>query len=281
MAAERHIPAEAAAAMVRVEGLRKSYVQRRWLSRKKFLVTALDGVDLEVRRGTTLALVGESGSGKSTLARCLVRLEQPTSGRIWYDGRDLLALGRSELRAARRQIQLIFQDPAAALNPRLTAAEIVAEPLVVQRLGSRRERRERALAVMEQVGLSRQWAGRSPSEFSGGQRQRLAIARALALEPALLVLDEALSALDLSIQAQIVNLLLDLQASRGLTYIYITHDLSLIGRLADEVAVMQRGKIVERTAPRELLRHPQHLHSRALVAAMPVLEAGWAGPAVR
>jgi ABC-type glutathione transport system ATPase component len=265
--------AESSAALVRVANLSKSYVQRRWLSRGQFTVRALEAVDLVIFRGRTLALVGESGSGKSTLARCLVRLEEPTSGEIWFDGRNLLSLGRVELRAARGQIQLIFQDPAAALNPHLTALEIVAEPLVVQGRGRPREQRERALALMEQVGLARQWASRSPAEFSGGQRQRLAIARALALEPWLLILDEALSALDLSVQAQIVNLLLELQASRGLTYLYITHDLSLVPHLADEVAVMQGGTIVERGTPAGLLRRPQHPHSRALVAAVPLLQA--------
>lgn len=272
MGAEQRIRAETAAPLVHVEDLYKSYVQRRWLARQQFVVRALDGVHLTIRAGTTLALVGESGSGKSTLARCLVRLEEPDSGRIWFDGKDLLLLDQEELRAARRKIQLIFQDPSAALNPRLRASEIVAEPLAVHQMGDRRERRERSLALMEQVSLSPQWARRSPAEFSGGQRQRLAIARALALEPKLLILDEALSALDLSIQAQIVNLLLELQASRALTYLYITHDLSLIGHLADEVAVMHHGRIVERATPQELVRFPRHAHTQALVAAMPALQ---------
>jgi peptide/nickel transport system ATP-binding protein/oligopeptide transport system ATP-binding protein len=277
MAAEECIRAETATALVRVEGLSKSYVERRWLSRERFVVCALDKVDLTIHRGRTLALVGESASGKSTLGRCLARLEEADSGHIWFEGKDLRALNGEELYAARRQIQLVFQDPAAALNPRLTATEIVSEPLVVQQMGDRRERRERALALMERVGLRRQWASRSPGEFSGGQRQRLAIARALALEPALLILDEALSALDLSIQAQMVNLLLELQASRGLAYLYITHDLSLIGHLADEVAVIERGKIVERATPQELVRFPRHAHSQALVAAIPALEANALG----
>ena len=272
MGAEQRIRAETAAPLVHVEDLYKSYVQRRWLARQQFVVRALDGVHLTIRAGTTLALVGESGSGKSTLARCLVRVEEPDSGRIWFDGKDLLLLDQEELRAARRKIQLIFQDPSAALNPRLRASEIVAEPLAVHQMGDRRERRERSLALMEQVSLSPQWARRSPAEFSGGQRQRLAIARALALEPKLLILDEALSALDLSIQAQIVNLLLELQASRALTYLYITHDLSLIGHLADEVAVMHHGRIVERATPQELVRFPRHAHTQALVAAMPALQ---------
>ena len=271
MADNRHCSADPSAPLLDVRGLRKSYEQGRWYSREKFHVTALDGVDLSISQGATLAVVGESGSGKSTLARCLVRLEEPSEGEIWYRGRNLLLLNRAALRAVRSEIQLIFQDPATALNPRLTAAEIVAEPLRIQHRGSRNEQRARALALMEQVGLSRNSARRRPAEFSGGQRQRLAIARALALEPRLLILDEALSALDLSVQAQIVNLLLELQESRGLTYLYITHDLSLIERLADEAVVMHRGRIVERGAPGELLRNPQDAQTHALVRAMPVL----------
>ncbi len=277
MAAEQLIMTKSPSILMRVEHLSMSYVQRQWLSRRQFHVRALDNVDLILHRGSTLALVGESGSGKSTLARCLARLEEPTSGEIWYQGSNLLSLSAAELRAVRKEIQLIFQDPAAALNPRLTAAEIIAEPLLIQRWGSRRRRGERALELMEQVGLAPQWARRRPAEFSGGQRQRLAIARALALEPKLLILDEALSALDLSVQAQIVNVLLELQAARGLTYLYITHDLSLAGRLADEVAVMLRGKIVERAPVGKFLRGPQHPHSQELLAAVPILQPASAG----
>ncbi|MBI3664384.1 MAG: ABC transporter ATP-binding protein [Acidobacteria bacterium] len=269
MAADQQNSGATGALLVRVAGLCKSYEQKRWLSHEKFRVAALDGVDLSIARGTTLALVGESGSGKSTLARCLVRLEAPTAGEIWYDGRDLLGLSQIELRAARREIQLIFQDPAAALNPRLTAEEIVAEPLLIAGALPKQERRERVLDLMEQVGLPGDAADRRPAEFSGGQRQRMAIARALTLEPKLLILDEALSALDLSIQAQMVNLLLDLQATRGLTYLFITHDLSLAGHVADCVAVIHRGQIVESGAPAQIFHRPHHPHTRALVAAMP------------
>jgi ABC-type oligopeptide transport system ATPase subunit len=227
-------------------------------------------VDLTIYPGATYALVGESGSGKSTLGRCLALLEEPSSGEIWFEGKSLLALSGREMTSVRTQIQLIFQDPATALNPRLCAAEIVEEPLRIQRRGTRDEQRERALTLMEQVGLSRRSATRSPLEFSGGQRQRLAIARALTLEPKLLILDEALSGLDLSIQAQIVNLLLELQDSRWLAYLYISHDLSLVAHLADEVAVMHQGKIVERGKPAELFGRPKHPHTCALLAAMPV-----------
>ncbi len=274
MAAEKPTQTAKAAALVHIHGLSKHYVQRRWFSRDKFLVQAIDNVELTIPSGSTLALVGESGSGKSTLARCLARLEEPSSGEIWFDGRNLLALSAGELLPVRQQIQLIFQDPTAALNPRLSAAEVIAEPLVILGRGTKKERRQGALELMEQVGLAPQWADRLPLELSGGQRQRLAIARALVLQPKFLILDEALSGLDLSIQAQIVNLLLELQASHSLTYLYISHDLSLIGHLANEVVVMHQGKIVERARTSELFGNPQHPHTRALLAASPTLQLG-------
>ena len=258
--------------LLKVEGLTRRYGQRRAWSRRWRWITALDGVDLEVRTGSTLAVVGESGSGKSTLARCLALLERPDAGSIRLAGEELLKLPRRERRAARRQIQLIFQDPASALNPRFTAAEIVAEPLVIQKAGTTGERRRQALAAMERVGLLARWSGRRPGELSGGQRQRLAIARALVTEPRLLVLDEAMAALDLSVQARIVNLLIDLQAASGLTYLHISHDLSLIGYLADEVAVLKAGRVVERGSAEALLARPRHSHTRALLAATPVLD---------
>lgn len=272
MEAKKLTEAVRAVPLLRVERLSKEYRQRRWYSRTAHSVIALESVDLTIYPGATYALVGESGSGKSTLARCLARLEEPSSGEIWFEGKSLLALSGRKMASVRTQIQLIFQDPATALNPRFCAAEIVAEPLRIQRRGTKNEQRERALALMEQVGLSRQSAARSPLEFSGGQRQRLAIARALTLEPKLLILDEALSGLDLSIQAQIVNLLLELQDSRSLAYLYISHDLSLVAHLADEVALMHQGKIVERGRPAELFGRPQHPHTCALLAAMPVAE---------
>jgi ABC-type glutathione transport system ATPase component len=215
----------------------------------------------------TLALVGESGSGKSTLALCLACLEHLTSGSIWFGGRDIAALDEPHLRTVRPQIQLVFQDPASSLNPRLTAAEIVSEPLLIQRRSAKQGRCERARALLECVGIPREQAGQRPDEFSGGQRQRLAIARALALEPKLLILDEALSALDCSVQAQIANLLLDLQSSLGLTYLFITHDFPMAAHLADEIAVMDRGKIVEMGAAEQIVRAPKHDVTRRLVAA--------------
>src|SRR5467141_4040872 len=257
--------------LLRVEKLVKCYERQNVFgSREKLL--ALDGVSFAVAQETTLAVVGESGSGKSTLGFCISCLEIPTSGSIWFEGRDIVVLAESERRKLHPQIQLIFQDPSNSLNPRWSVEEILLEPLTLQGKLKREESKRRAVALMAEVGLSSELFQRLPAQLSGGQRQRLAIARALALEPKLLILDEALSALDCSVQAQIANLLLELQASRGLTYLYITHDLSLVGHLADEMAVMQRGRIVERASARELLRHPQHAHTRALVAAVPRLE---------
>ena len=254
--------------LARICGLSKRYAQGRWLSRQKFLVQALDDVNLEIRAGTTLALVGESGCGKSTLARCLARLEEPDSGEIWFERKNLMSPLRNRLAGTRRKIQLIFQDVASALNPRFTAVEIIAEPLVLDWCGTHRELRERVQELMSQVGLLPQWVNRLPHEFSGGQRQRLAIARALALRPKLLILDEALAGLDVSIQAQLVNLLLDLQVRHSLTYLYISHELSLVGHLADEVAVMKAGRIIEQAKARDLLAQPQTLYTRSLWASV-------------
>jgi ABC-type glutathione transport system ATPase component len=263
--------------LVRARGLSKRYLQRDWLSRDIFYVQALDNVDLAVRAGSTLALVGESGSGKSTLARCLALLENPSSGEIWFEGELLSNKRARELLLMRRQIQIIFQDAALALNPRFTAGEIVAEPLAIEGKVTKTEQRRRALELMENVGLLKRWAERRPLELSGGQRQRLAIARALAVRPKLLILDEALSALDPSVQAQMVNLLQDLQASFALTYLYISHDLALVGHLADEVAVMQHGRIVELANQADLFTHPQHPHTRELLTSMPTWESGSGG----
>jgi peptide/nickel transport system ATP-binding protein len=253
--------------LLRVRDLRRRYARGGWLARNRSQVEALRGVDLEVRADSVLALIGASGSGKSTLARCLACLEKPDSGEIWFAGRNLVSLGEDELIPFRRQIQLIFQDPATSLNPRLNALEIVSEPLRVARLGRRRERQERALELMELVGLSADWAHRLPFEFSGGQRRRLALARALALEPKLLILDEALTGLDLSVQAQVANLLLELQAARALTYLCISHDLSLVTHLADEVGVFHDGRVVEAASVAEWLASPRSPQGRELLAA--------------
>lgn len=236
-------------------------VQRYWSGNvvgSRSPVLALNGVSLSIDSGRTLALVGESGSGKSTLARCIAGLERPTAGRIWFDGVELTALEEKSLRIVRPQVQLIFQDPVSSLNPRFTALEVVSEPLMVQQRHSSQQIRERTFTLLELVGLSSNMSAAKTAEFSGGQRQRLAIARALALEPKLLILDEAMSALDCSVQAQIANLLLDLQSSLGLTYLFITHDLAMAARLADEVAVLSHGRIAERT----LAEHTSTLNVR-------------------
>lgn len=254
--------------LLAVEALVMRYVSRR-LGGTRAGVTALNGVSFSVAAGATLALAGASGSGKSTVALCLACLERPTRGKIFLDGRELTALAESELRAVRPQIQLVFQDPSGSLNPRLTALEIVTEPFAVQRRFTPVERTERARNLFERVGLSFRMAARTATEFSGGQRQRLAIARALALEPRLLILDEALSALDASVQSHIANLLLDLQQSARLSYVYITHDLAMAARVADQIAVLDRGCIVECGSPGEVLGRPAHAATRALIAATP------------
>jgi ABC-type glutathione transport system ATPase component len=255
-----------------VENLEKVYASRGVLGTKKEVI-ALQGVSFSIRPESTLALVGESGSGKSTLAICLACLERPTSGTIIFQGNEITALDEEQQRAVRPQIQLVFQDPARSLNPRFPALELVSEPLVVQGRLNKREREDRARALLAQVGLPQEKALQRAEEFSGGQRQRLAIARALALEPKLLILDEALSALDCSVQAQIANVLLELQSSLGLAYLFITHDFVMAGHLADEIAVMERGKVVELGPAERVLRKPEHDVTRRLIAATPRLGA--------
>ena len=253
--------------LVRVEGLRKSYERGSFWSRHKNLI-ALRDVDLEIAEGSSMALVGESGSGKSTLARCLARMEEPTGGEIWFDGQNLLTLRGEVLFRVRCEIQLVFQDSATALNPRFSAEEIISEPLAIQG-ESAKKRKQVATEWMERIGLPGAWLQRRPHVFSGGQRQRLAIARALVIQPRLLILDEALAGLDLSVQAQIVNLLLNLQTWNGLTCLYISHDLGLMGAIADEIAVMHDGQIVERQTTRQLFAYPQHIVTQGLLAAIP------------
>jgi ABC-type glutathione transport system ATPase component len=234
-----------------VRGLGKSFAGRR----------AIQNVTFSLERGHTLGLVGPSGSGKSTLARCLAFFEAPTSGEIRLDGRNLGGLDRRERADMRAEIQLIFQEPAASLNPRFTAAQIVTEPLLIRGVGTGKTRRQRASELMETVGLSRQALPTPALEFSGGERQRLAI------EPKLLILDESFAGLDLSVQAQVANLLMDLQERRGLTYILISHDLALVWRLAGEIAVMDHGSIVEHAGVADLLAKPQHPRTRELLDA--------------
>lgn len=261
--------------LVRTRGLSKQYVQRSPFSRKKFVIDALMDVDLEIAPGCLTSLVGESGSGKSTLASCLALLEKPDRGEIWFEGNEISRCDAAERSALRPKIQMVFQDSAGALNPRFSAGRIIAEPLEIQGRETGKNLRVRARELMEEVGLSPDWVDRRPLEFSGGQRQRLAIARAIALKPAFLILDESLSGLDLSTQAQILNLLLDLQAAHSLTYLLISHDLSLVGQVADFVAVMHQGRIVEQGPRQNIFGHPQHAHTRELLSSCRVIESAF------
>jgi peptide/nickel transport system ATP-binding protein len=249
--------------------LTKIYHRHDWLGRRGRQVRALEDVTLNLSQGQTLALVGESGSGKSTLARCLTRFEQPTSGEVRFGGRNTSSFKLKELFSFRRQIQLILQDPATAMNPRLSALEVIIEPLMIQGIGSRSEQVSRAVGLMKQVGLDPTTSNRHPLEFSGGQRQRLVLARALALEPKVIIFDEALSGLDLAVQAKILKLLARLQSERALAYLLITHDLTLALQFADEIAVMHQGRIVEQAPAEDLLRNPQHAQTRILLDCVP------------
>jgi ABC-type glutathione transport system ATPase component len=252
-----------------VRDLVKDFLPSGVIRRKTGPIRALDEVDLIVRREKTLVIVGESGAGKSTLARCLAMLEKPTSGEILYEGRNLCRLRKADRLAHHHEIQMIFQDSASAMNPRMTAAEIIAEPLAIQCVGTDRERHERAGQLLEQVGLATSALQRYPLELSGGQRQRVAIARSLALEPKLLILDEALSSVDLASRQALLELLHRFQIVLGLTYVHICHDLKLAGGMADEVAVMHRGKIVEQRPAADLFACPEHEHTKELLSAMP------------
>ena len=258
-------------ALVEVDHLKKHFpVRRGWFRGAREFVRAVDDVSFRVARARTLGLVGESGCGKTTVGRCVLRLIEPTAGHVRVNGVSLFDLGRADLRRLRRHMQIIFQDPYGSLNPRLTVGRIVAEPLAVHRVGTRAERRRRVGELLEQVGLAPEHTDRYPHEFSGGQRQRIGIARALALNPDFIVCDEPTSALDVSIRAQIVNLLTDLQRDRGLSYLFISHDLSVVRHISHEVAVMYVGRLVEVAPTDALFADPQHPYTRALLSAIPV-----------
>ena len=258
-------------ALLEVENLKKYFVAERTVfGRPTAFVKAVDGVSFRVEAGKTLGLVGESGCGKSTVSRLVLRLIEPDTGSIHFEGRDLLALDAKELRIFRRDAQIIFQDPYASLNPRMTVSQILTEPLALHDLVPSSGRRERVEQLLRLVGLEPRFARRYPHEFSGGQRQRIAIARALAVEPKLIICDEPVSALDVSIRSQILNLLRDLQDRLGLAYIFVSHDLAVVKHIADRVAVMNLGGIVETADTQALFAEPRHPYSRALLSAIPV-----------
>jgi len=258
--------------LLEVRRLVKHFVRKQGLFRASSVVRAVDDVTFAVEEGEMFGLVGESGSGKSTTGRCILRLIEPTSGEVFFRGENVLQFSADRMRTARRDMQIVFQDPYSSLNPRMRVGDIVEEPLVIHRLGSKSERRARVTELFELVGLEPAHVLRYPHEFSGGQRQRIGIARALALNPALVIADEAVSALDVSIQAQVVNLLLDLKERLKLTYLFIAHDLRLVEHICTRVAVMYMGKIVELGETRTLFATPTHPYTKALLSAIPVLD---------
>ncbi|MHB8928607.1 MAG: ABC transporter ATP-binding protein [Bacillota bacterium] len=266
---------EAGPNLVEVRDLRKWFpVTGGIISRAVAHVKACDGVSFDIRRGQTMGLVGESGCGKTTTGRVILRLEEPTSGTVQFDGRDIFKLGREELRKLRREMQIIFQDPYSSLDPRMTVGDIVGEPLTVHGVAKGKEKDARVMELLEVVGLTAQHARRYPHEFSGGQRQRIGVARALALNPKLIVCDEPVSALDVSIQSQVLNLLRDLQEQFGLTYLFIAHDLAVIKHISDRIGVMYLGKLAEVADEPDLFAGPLHPYTQALLSAIPVPRPG-------
>jgi oligopeptide transport system ATP-binding protein len=258
--------------LVEVRHLVKHFSRGGGLFREKTIVRAVDDISFTVDEGETFALVGESGSGKSTTGRCMLRLIEPTSGEVVFRGENVLGFSSARMRAARRDMQMVFQDPYSSLNPRMRAFTIVEEPLIIHDIGTRAERRDRVADLFRLVGLDPAHLDRYPHEFSGGQRQRIGLARALALNPSFIIADEPVSALDVSIQAQVINLLMDLQQQLKLTYLFIAHDLRLVRHISSRVAVMYLGKIVEMGRTADIFDNPQHAYTRALLSAVPVLD---------
>ncbi|HUF23680.1 MAG TPA: ATP-binding cassette domain-containing protein [Vicinamibacterales bacterium] len=257
-------------ALLTVRNLTKEFESRRGLFQKPRIVRAVEDVSFEVREGETFGLVGESGSGKSTTGRCILRLIEPTSGEVIFRGRNLLTLPPEQMRLERRNLQIVFQDPFSSLNPRLKVRQIVEEPLVIHGIGDKASRRARVEELFGLVGLDPSHLDRFPHQFSGGQRQRIGLARALALNPSLIIADEPVSALDVSVQAQVVNLLMDLQERLKLTYLFIAHDLRLVRQICDRVAVIYRGRIVELSDAERVFSQPRHDYTRALLSAIPL-----------
>jgi ABC-type oligopeptide transport system ATPase subunit len=256
--------------LLEVRHLVKEFGRRGGLLRKGSVVQAVNDVSFAIEEGETFGLVGESGSGKTTTGRCILRLIEPTSGEVRFNGEDVLSFSRSRMRQARRDMQIVFQDPYSSLNPRMRVGAIVEEPLIIHRIGSKPERRARVAELFELVGLDPAQRARYPHQFSGGQRQRIGLARALALNPSLVIADEPVSALDVSVQAQVINLLMDLQERLKLTYLFIAHDLRLVRHICSRVAVMYLGRIVEMGPTEQLFEAPAHPYTRALLSAIPI-----------